>query len=580
MNRYINTIAKSAYISSMILAGILLFIAISAVGINHTILSPELHERLFEKNDIYYQTYNVIKTSMTDFIDGIKRGSPKDYEDHKDIFIMLEKSITPEMVNSNLDNIREDAFLFFNGKRVFLPDIYLRDFAKYTPVDTKPKAEDSKLSAENISKIDKINLSAILLYINRSDITDYFTIIKLFNHVMISVPVVSFLLLVFLLLIGCVSGKSFPDVIKWGARVFIISGALSLLSGICLLIYSRFFLPDSIRFVTMSLPVKADVIIAYFRDCVENIVFYLMACSIAAVILSFITGKVGKRLLCQSITEITEPSEEERKSYRVQRIIKYSAISTAFIFVTVNLYAFAVDFKADYEANGFAEVVARFNNTNMVKEVISAKDDAIYSLQIKLVETKYGTPLTNTPIQISGSSDLLKKYFNVTSPTDSEGIAKFTLDEGTFRLSFIQSGFPAGFQIPSPFFFDLKTAGTTIITVYVDKLPETENWGIAEIEILDKDNIPIPGLQLGIQDTEVSPGNPDNVFSISNSEGIAIFKLNEGNYTAVFSEASLEGKYKAPSPLNIALIPNSTSRYTIRMVDVEDENSQSKLNRN
>ncbi|MCX7709955.1 MAG: hypothetical protein N2484_08895 [Clostridia bacterium] len=569
MKQYIERTKKINYIASLILAGMVLFIALSTFGINKLLLNPGFHKQLFVKNDLYAQTYHVIKNSMDGFIDGFKKNSPKDYEQHKDIFSMIEKSVTPEMVSSNLDNIREDSFQYFNGKRMFLPDIYLGSFAKYEPENTKEKAGDNKLSVETISKIEKINLSAILLYINRSDITDQFVIIKLIYYILSSSPDFALLVFLFLLLFGILSSRSAKEMLKWIQTVFIFAGVLTLLSGVGLMIYSWLFLPANVKFIAMSLPIRAEVIISYMRDCIINISVYLLVCSAMAAVFSFLMKHLEKRLpsILSRAASDTKAPEPSKKSWRM--VLGYTAFVVLFLGLISGMTYKVYAFKSGLDSRDLSTVLDKMKTTNKVTQVISAKNDTIYALQIKLVDAQRGTAVTNTPINITGTSALLKKEFNETVPTDEQGITKFILDEGTFRVSFIQSDFPAGFQIPSPFFIDLKTAGTTIITVNIDKIPEIhkQNWGIAEIEVLDKDNNPVPELQVTIPGLVSAPGNPDSVFSKTNSEGIAVFKLNEGNYAAVFTEADFPKKYQLPSPVSIFITPNTITRYTIRLAE-------------
>ena len=66
---------------------------------------------------------------------------------------------------------------------------------------------------------------------------------------------------------------------------------------------------------------------------------------------------------------------------------------------------------------------------------------------------------------------------------------KVSSREGIFILIFIYP-LSDNYIIPSPFYFDLTSVGTTIITINLDKYNEMET-GIVEIEILDENNEPL-----------------------------------------------------------------------------------------
>ena len=130
--------------------------------------------------------------------------------------------------------------------------------------------------------------------------------------------------------------------------------------------------------------------------------------------------------------------------------------------------------------------------------------------------------------------------------------------------------------IPSPFYFDLTSVGTTIITINLDKYNEMENYGIVEIEILDENNEPFEGIEVFIENLKTNknlegehknsleppdenclePGTePDRYFSITNLDGIALFKMEEGIYKAEFSEDKFPQEYIVPEPFSLKFYP-------------------------
>ena len=211
-----------------------------------------------------------------------------------------------------------------------------------------------------------------------------------------------------------------------------------------------------------------------------------------------------------------------------------------------------------------------------VTQVIPAKEDTIYDLEIKIVDKSDGKPVPGAKINISGTSSLQKKDFNLTLSSDNSGIISSTLDKGTFRLSFVPEGFPSNYNMPAPFFYDLKDSGKTMMTINLesDKY-NNEQWGIAEVEVLDYDNKPVPDIEIQLDGRVPAPGNPDKISSVTNSEGIAVFKVDSGSYKAVFPETSFPAKYKLQSPINIEVSADTASRYTLRLASATSPSSQS-----
>jgi hypothetical protein len=102
-------------------------------------------------------------------------------------------------------------------------------------------------------------------------------------------------------------------------------------------------------------------------------------------------------------------------------------------------------------------------------------------------------------------------------------------------------------------------------------LNDPQNWGIAEIEVLDKDNEPVPNLDLAVEGIVAAPGFPNNVLSITNSEGISVFKLNEGNFKVGFSETTFPEQYIVPSSIDVKVTANTVTRYTIRLAENKNQ---------
>ncbi len=564
MNNFKPAFFKFIYILSAILAGICLFGATAAFYADKSVMKPEFHKYLFEKNDIYSHAQSVINTSMTDYIKNLEKYSPKDYEQHSDLFFVLQKSITPEMMKINLDSIRDGLFEYFKGNRQFLPDVYLDTSAVPANSSLNPAAADSNKLSYALTKIDKINLSLILQYINRNDIADRLSIVKLVFYFLDKLPAVS-ILIFFLLLVAVLAFSGKASVLTgWTALSFITCGFLELAAGILLTSYSYFIIAGNIYPLTSSIPLQSDVLISYIRDCTNCITKLLIISAVILIILSSILY-LSPRLFPALFNRRNNKCGDRHQ--KLKNIIKYASCSVLSILLISVLISKLYIFKRDFYSNDFPVIISKIKNANTVTQVISAKDTVIYSFLIKLVDKKTNKPVPNVEINVSGESSMQKKDYNQTLTTDDAGEARYSLDKGTFLVSFTALHFPNEYQIPSPFYFDLKTAGTKIITVNLESPPDADlqNMGIVEIEVLDEDNRPVPDLNLSAQGVAEASGSPDNVLSITNSDGIAVFKLNEGNFKISFTESTLLKQYVKPSPITAAITANTVTRYTLRL---------------
>lgn len=569
MSKFKPVLIKLFFIFSVIIAGMCLFAASISVIAGRSVMKAEFHEHLFEKNKIYSHAQSLLSSSMNDFIDNLKKNSAADFEKHTDIIYVLQKSTTPEMIKTNLDSIRDGLFEFFKGKRQFLPDIYLDTRSIPANSNSSSDSESNKLSYA-LTKIDKISLSLVLQYINRNDINDRLSYIKLAYFVLERLP--GYTIPVFLLLLAAaflLNGKN-CSIFKWAASSFAVCGLLGFVASISLAVYSYKVLPANIFPIKSSIPLQSEVLISYIRDCISSILQLLTVSSVSFIILSALIFIIPGLPAVKHFAGNSGVKERSNKGIKA----KYLACAVVFVLITSVLTYKAYILKKEFYSNDFPVVISKIKNANTVTQVISAKDTVIYSLLVKIVDKKTGEPVPNVEITVNGESVTKKKTFYQALSTDDLGEARYSLDKGTFRVSFSYTHFPTGYQMPSPFYFDLKTAGTKIITVSLENSPENDpqNWGIAEIEVLDKDNKPVPDLNLEVQGIVDAPGLPNNILSITNSEGISVFKLNEGIFKVGFSDAAFPDQYEVPSPIDVTVAANTVTRYTIRLV----ENKKSK----
>jgi hypothetical protein len=480
----------------------------------------------------------------------------------------LDNTLTPKMVQTNLDSLREGLFAYFKGDKRFLPDLILHADSLAGREKTKESVSTSSkqtVPAVQLPKIEKINLSAILLYTNRSEISDRLSQIRLLFYVVRKLPGILLPILLLLFLAGLTGTRSRKDWAGWVKLSLSTGGFLALTVGTALSVITYFVVPQSLGPIAMSLPLQSDIILAYIRDCLLHSIFFLLIGGAFFLLLSLAVhplSPVGTNLWKKAMLLVP-------KTFAVNGQYTRLFLISVFLLASLGLLLFRLQLVAgDFETYEFYSTLDKIRNPSTVTQVIAAKDDTIYTLQLKLVDNKLKEPLQGVALNISGKSGVSGKQFGEDVYTDSEGIAKLALDKGTFRIAFLPSQYSGKYSIPSPFFTDLKSAGTTIITINLDPIPEIEHQdrGIIEVEVLDAANEPIPNAELSIEEHDFDPDLPNRHYSNTNIDGIAVFRIKEGDYRVSFTEAGFPAGYLPPPSFDANAKAGETTRYTIRAV--------------
>jgi len=567
------------FITTTVLTGLCLFTFILSSNINNTIMNSKYHETLLIKNGVYNYVNELISTSLNDIF--------KDFDleqmnsQNAELLKILKNTTSPEMINMNINTITEEIFQYFRGERKNLPDLYI----DINPLSSQNESANASAhqTGQDISKqIKKISLQAILLTLNRTDILDQLKLIKFVYFVASHITGLSILFAALMFLLISMLYKKSDAVIKWLISVLLMCGIINLAFSVVLFIYLNKFLPDSVYLLTLALPLNSELILSYIRDLLLPLSFYCLILGIVfciiSVLISFYKTKLIKLIKAIKVLASKLPLKSKR-------MLKYGVTTLIFVFIVFgmgyNLYAF----KSGYESNSFSNVVSKLTNTNTVTQVISAKDDTIYTLQVKLKDSVTDEPISHVRVSVSGQSKTPEKYFNTSGITDEEGSVKFILGQGTFHLSFTSTNFSNDYILPSPFFYEVKSAGLTILTVSLGKNIPAD--GIAEIEVLNEENLPVKNIELYLdeeieiereqaRDEDEDSPVPTKVktakcYSITNSEGIAVFKLPPGNYYAGFSEDSFPENYVIPENFEIKISSDYVTRYTIKIAKETEE---------
>jgi hypothetical protein len=548
VSSFIKQLKISTYIIAAIIAVFCLFITQISIGAQNTILNVEFHEKLFEKHDIYAHTHRVVSNSVKELAGSLNVYSSQVSEQQKDVFLLLEQSITQDMVKNNLDSMMKDLLRYFSGETKLLPDVLLN--------------HSEMMGPEGIN-VDRLNLSTILLYINRSDIIESLSIIKLAYYVVRNIPAFFLTLLALIMLSVFATAKKATRALKWAGYTFLANSLLCFCTCGFLLSYINRFKSEAVYPLMMSVPLESEVIKTYAVDCIVTLSVILMAFAAVSILLAFILIYMHRFVPRKVLAKI--PFSGSRLSICGRKLSATLIFSGMFAVLSCFFIYNFLSINKDFQTYGFSSVIAKIGRPDAITQVISAKDEAVYSAQIKVVDSRNDTPMPGIRLNVNGRSGFSDRWFNEAGITDDMGIAKFKLDNGTFYLSFVQALFPSGYQLPPPFFFDIKTAGTTVITVSLDEISDVS--GIIEIQVLDADNGPAVGIELLIDTSQTDiPEMPNRMLSVTNSEGIAAFKLNRGSYTVNFNQSQLTEKYRSPSPLNVDAVPDSVSRYTVKLV--------------
>ena len=572
-------------IITSVISGIFLFLVVLSLIFKNTVMTADFHKNMFEKNEVYSEAQRVIDSSREDVVRLIKGQSPELNEQQKEIIYILENSTSPEMVRINLDNINQDIFQYFNGKRRFLPDIY---------VDMKPPnlddayGENQTANSNYVSnRITRLNLNALIMSINRSDILEVFLLIKLVFFFVNSIPKFFIPAILFMLLIQMIISKRAGKIGKWLLYLCFSCSFLLIVFAICIYIYSHNMLPNLINEAALPIPINQDVLLSYIQDSVSLPALLCLLSGMFLFLLTYIFIIINKAVY-KSVVNKRVFKFSFMKNHT--KLLKYTLCTFLFAASIFGLAYNVHSFKKDFNANNFSNIVSKYTNYNSATEVVSAKNETIYTLQINLVDSDTNDPVENIEIKVDGKTETGDRHYNLSKVTDHEGTAKFHLGKGTFYIDFSSTQLSDNYIMPSPFYFDLTSVGTTIITINLDKYNEMENYGIVEIEILDENNEPFEGIEVFIENLKTNknlegehknsleppdenclePGTePDRYFSITNLDGIAVFKMEEGTYKADFSEDKFPQEYIVPEPFSIKILPGIVSRYTIKLAKSE-----------
>lgn len=564
-------ICKIISVAVSVIAGLCLYMAIVSAIINLTILNPEFHKELFSKYNIYNHAEKAVNESISSLLKDVEKYYPHMSDRFMNVLGAIDSKLTREMVRSNLDNIREGIFRYFSDEVAFLPDIYLNTSGFHTansPETGAPALNSNEFPASIniINKIEKINLEAILTYLNRYDIIDGIMAVKLICNILKYLPLIG--VLAFLAVhAGFISIGAKPGTLRLRLRIsLLLCGALSLVSGLLLHTAVYAFLEP----VASSLPLERDVSASYILASVTPATRCLVLGGVALLLLPFLLHYLlrkikvffGKKPMPVKFKSATFANQFIRVFFSMAKI---RSILTIILFL-LTLIKFGLTVYAagkSITSGNLSDIVHKlaYKDTQKIR-VIPAENSTIYAFSLRVVERETGLPVTGIEVQVAGESWEKDRFFNEQGTTNEDG-TKLILAKGTFRCSFIQNEAIEEFYMPSPFYFELKESGTTIITVYLDR--KVNKPGIIELEVLDGDYNPIEGAIIKLNGSTLE-SEGQAFYSVTNADGIAVFRMMEGVYELEFAASEAVNSYKLPLPFNVESISFQTNRYTVCLV--------------
>ncbi len=557
-------------------SGLLLFAAAASASLDGSIFNSSFHLKLIDKYDIYSQLEKVADQTLKNYLTAIEQDAAENAKQKEQLLSLADKAATPEMVRLNADALVEGLMKYFSGEARFLPDIYLKP-AGETSSAAPDEAGQQLLSAveQPLAGIDRISLSVVLMYMGRNDIVNSFSAIRLISFTLLYAPVF-LVLLSFSLLVPplMLAGKRKAKTRLTQAAA---SAGVSGIASACLLLgASALYLPGYTASSPLTAYVGKDILYEYALSCIQRpaagLAVFGAVLLAAALLIRLLPGFVPKRL-----SESLASRLDMLKSRPGPVYVKFLAANAKPLFSAVLLLflvcAFFINAEAmreDFHSKDLDAALERLRGANAYTAVVAARDEIIYSAEVRTVDKESGDPVQGLHMLLDGQlTDNGGKAYSERGISDEEGKAKFNLLKGSFKLGFDPYQFPEDYKIPDPYQFDINTAGTTIITVNLEK-NEGKKPGIAELLVLGSGNKPVESLELTaeeyVQEGQESSA-PGKVYSFTNQEGIAVFKLPEGRYTVSFTDTAFPAQYLPPVPLELDVTAGATVNYSLKLVE-------------
>lgn len=535
-----------------VISGIMLFTAVAAASLDTSLFNSCFHLELINKYGIYRQLEKAVDNSLKNYLKDMKSDPLEEQKQKEQLLSLVNKAVTPDMVKLNTDTLVEGLMKYFSGEASFLPDIYLKPVnGKQVIESSDTTLRDSAAPEESLAGIDRVSLDVILMYMDRNDLINTFSEIRLARFTLSYVPI--FLLLFSLLLLVISAAYSKVSEIKARlSQTLLWAGIFSAAAGVLMLGSSMFYLPKYLALSPITKYIEFDTLYGYMKAWIQRPALTIAICG--AVMLAMI-------FTIKLLPNAKKPFNPEAAGF----FIKHGKLLISILLVLLlsgTLLIKAEAMKGDFHSKDLGAALERLKGGNAHATVIAARDQNIYSVEVRMVDKQTGEPVQGLQMFLGGRLTDNKKNYSESGTSDNFGKAKFNILKGEFKLEFDRLQFPENYNIPAPYPFEVKAAGTTIITVNLEKT-EAKKPGIAEVLIMGAENKPLESLEL-VAEAEDSTAS-GKVYSFTNKDGVAVFKLPEGYYTISFLESELTRNYILPESIPIEVISDSNSQYSLKL---------------
>ncbi len=448
-----NGFRKIVFYITAVITGIMICTALLSLSLKVIQFNIGYQKQLFIKNDIYGRVQNIVESSMSSFTDNFEYASQDGSDKSKQILNIVKGVVSKDIINKNLDLLRNGLFEYFRGEKQILPDLYL---------------PDKSVSPQSVTTEDfgKVNLNAILGIMNRQDIGNSLSFIRFIYFIIENIPGAALIILVLMVFIGVTICKTSKDLLKWVKAVFSACGISCLVFITMLIALNYIFIPSKLSALALSLPLPRETVLSYITDCLmPSVIFMLIISIINLILFKYATGIYEYLSNAKRFEKIKNKAQDTRVGKPFKFTI-YSLLAVLLIGLTLSGLT---SVRNEFRENNFSEVLANLRNVSTSTKVIAAMNDSIYTLQIELKDKETETPLKNVKLTVKSIyENSMQSSYSGLSRTDIDGYAKFTLDKGNYFLSFDTMDFPEGYKVPSPIYFEMKEAGTTIITIMLE----------------------------------------------------------------------------------------------------------------
>lgn len=505
-NRLWNDFRVTAFTFLAILTGLLLFVSAFLQATDTALLSSSRQLELISKYDIYSSVESVVDKTLSSFTGTLAKSAdasghavtkPSAAGDSRHNLLSAGSEESKSLIRLNVDNIVKGMLLYFKGSSIFLPDIYL-----HPPVTGEDSSRASTRSYNTLQSgagcsnqagqalgsfdavasiaaagIDKINLSAIFMYTNRYDITDVFTLIRLLHYIAAKLPPILLAAALACFIAGMLLSRNRRNFAKFLKLAAGSAGFAGITAGCILYYFLNIILPSAINKQMLSFTLSGSTITGYASDLLKPVflLFILTGLLLPAAFIFPLSLKTDAGLAVVNKIKTCLPDSLKLKKYWHGIALLLTAICATFVIIN------SAALLGKLEDNGFAGVYGRVAGINPQIEVVPAMNQTVYSLEVKLLDKSSGDPIPGVLIDITGGLTLEGNSVKANKLSDSEGSARFSVHEGYFQVSFPVEMLPFGYKQPDPITVGIKTAGTTTVTIELEKARTAESISVKSI---------------------------------------------------------------------------------------------------